>query len=336
MRTPLLTWPRALLAASVLVVAAPEQSHSDSEPGLHVRARADLANCLRHAADAFAAARGVEVAFEGGAAVPAQGVDVLVANSREATRAIEGGFADESASVVVGKVKRSGRERTVTALVLSAAPHPTVAAAFLEFLKGDAVRASFETCAGERAASAEGRAGLRSVGGDVHALNAPSGAFAQAVVDWWIPKCSAAYNHARYGDPQNVLGAPDAVNLGVKDEYNGITSLGQGGYVVVDMGHSVVDQPGDDIRVYQMTSNEPVTLYASDNATGPFRLIARQRECGERTPGIKANHCDFDLAEGQVSSARYFKIEDGEIYPCIAGGTATEGADIDAIEVLTP
>jgi hypothetical protein len=28
------------------------------------------------------------------------------------------------------------------------------------------------------------------------------------------------------------------------------------------------------------------------------------------------------------------KVEDGEIYPCLAGGTVTEGADIDAIEIL--
>jgi hypothetical protein len=326
---------RVLLAASLLVLAAPSRSHSDAEPGLHVRVRADLASCLRPLADAFAASRGMDVAFEAGAAVPADGVDVLVGNSREAARVIEGGLADESASVVVGRWRKEGRERTATALALSAAPHAAAAAAFLEALKSGDARASFERCAAEGGVSAEARSS-RSASGDVHALNAPTGQFAQSVVDWWIPKCSAAYNHARYGDPQNVLGAPDAVNLGAKDEYEGITSLGQGGYVIVDMGRSVVNQPGDDIRVYQMTSGEPVTLYGSDNATGPFVLIARQRECGERTPGIKANHCDFDLAEGQLTSARYLKIEDGEIYPCIAGGTATEGADIDAVEVLAP
>jgi hypothetical protein len=171
----------------------------------------------------------------------------------------------------------------------------------------------------------------------VQALSVPAGEFAQSVVDWWIPKCSAAYNVERYGDPENVLGRPDAFSSGVKDDYTGITSLGQGGYVIVDMGRSIPNRPGDDFRVYQTASGEPVTLYASDNAKGPFVLIARQRECGERTPGLKfSNHCDFDLAEGQLAQARYFKIEDGEIYPCIAGGTATEGADIDAVEVMAP
>jgi len=28
------------------------------------------------------------------------------------------------------------------------------------------------------------------------------------------------------------------------------------------------------------------------------------------------------------------KIEDGEIFPCLAAGSVTEGADIDAVELL--
>jgi len=36
-----------------------------------------------------------------------------------------------------------------------------------------------------------------------------------------------------------------------------------------------------------------------------------------------------------VAAARYLKIEDGEVYPCLAGGTVTEGADIDAVQVLS-
>ena len=56
--------------------------------------------------------------------------------------------------------------------------------------------------------------------------------------------------------------------------------------------------------------------------------------CGIRTPGLAANHCDFDLRVGGLSQARYLKVEDGEIYPCLAGGTITEGTDIDAVEVL--
>jgi hypothetical protein len=83
-----------------------------------------------------------------------------------------------------------------------------------------------------------------------------------------------------------------------------------------------------------MTSNEPVTLYASTSATGPFTLLGLRVPCGTRSTPIAANHCDFDLAAGGVAQARYLKVEDGELYPCLGGGTRTEGADIDAIQSL--
>jgi hypothetical protein len=157
--------------------------------------------------------------------------------------------------------------------------------------------------------------------------------YAQAVVDWWLPQCTLAHN--RYNDPAEVLGPPDAVNLGGVDNYQGFMSLGEGGYVTVDMGVTIVDGPGADIRVFQTTSNEPVTVYASTSPGGPFALIGLRVPCGVRTPGVFSNHCDFDLHDGGVTAARYLKIEDGEIYPCLAGGTVTEGADIDAVQVLS-
>ena len=83
------------------------------------------------------------------------------------------------------------------------------------------------------------------------------------------------------------------------------------------------------------TTGEPVSLYAGDAVSGPFRLVALRRPCGVRSPGIFSNHCDFDLAEAGLASARYLRIEDGELYPCLAGGTLTEGADIDAVELLS-
>jgi hypothetical protein len=114
-------------------------------------------------------------------------------------------------------------------------------------------------------------------------------------------------------------------------------SLGQGGYVTVDMGDTAVDGKGPDIRVYQVTGNEPVTLYAAASAQGPFNLVALREECGTRVPagaGPFERYCDFDLRDAGLTEARYLKVEDGEIYPCLAGGTITEGADIDAIEIL--
>ena len=157
--------------------------------------------------------------------------------------------------------------------------------------------------------------------------------YAQAVVDWWLPQCTLTHN--RYNDPAEVLGPPDAVNLGGVDNYQGFMSLGEGGYVTVDMGTTIGDGAGPDIRVFQTTSNEPVTVYASTAPDGPFTLIGLRVPCGVRTPGVFSNHCDFDLHDGGVAAARYLKIEDGEIYPCLAGGTVTEGADIDAVQVLS-
>ena len=106
--------------------------------------------------------------------------------------------------------------------------------------------------------------------------------------------------------------------------------------MTVDMGDTAVDGPGADIRVYQVTGNEPVTLYAATSAQGPFTLVALREDCGTRVPGADnwERYCNFNLRDAGMAEARYFKIEDGEIYPCLAGGTVTEGADIDAIEIL--
>jgi hypothetical protein len=161
---------------------------------------------------------------------------------------------------------------------------------------------------------------------------AESEIFALAVTDYWIPACSVAGDS--YNDPQQALGAPNAANLGGKDLYSGMVSLGQGGWLIVDMGQEIVDHAGYDLRVFQTTASEPVTVYAADNPSGPFTRIGLRVPCGYRSNGVYSHHCDFDLHDGGVAQARYFKIEDGEIYPCKAAGTKTEGADIDAVEAL--
>jgi hypothetical protein len=165
------------------------------------------------------------------------------------------------------------------------------------------------------------------------ATRAINGVFASAIIDYWEPACSLGENF--YVDPQAIIGPPDSVYLGTKDYYTGMMSLGQGGWVVLEMAQPVVDGPGPDVRVYQVTGDEPVTLYASNQPAGPWTLVGLRESCGLRSPGgIAANHCDFDLQGTGLPSALYLKIEDGEIYPCLAGTTHTEGADIDAVEAL--
>ncbi len=139
----------------------------------------------------------------------------------------------------------------------------------------------------------------------------------------------------RADDPREVLGPPNAISLGGKDQFLGFMSLGQGGYVTVDMGISAIDGPGADVRVFQTVSGEPVTLYAAGDPSGPFSLVGMRVPCGTRGGGNTYSfHCDFDLHDGGLGEARYFKIEDGEIYPCLRAGTISEGPDIDAVEIL--
>jgi hypothetical protein len=164
------------------------------------------------------------------------------------------------------------------------------------------------------------------------ATAAPAAApYAVSVVDYWLPDCSLRRN--RHNDPNEVVGSPDTVNLG-GGMYRGMMSLGQGGWVTVDMGATVVDGPGDDVRVYQATSTEEVTVYASSSPQGPFTLIGLREPCRNRSTGAFSNHCTFDLRTGGLSEARYLRVEDGEIYPCLSGDTVSEGADIDAVQAL--
>ena len=205
------------------------------------------------------------------------------------------------------------------AATVNGSPHLEEAAQLLQFLRGVEARRAFARCAGGPEP------------GPLMPEASGTARYAAGLVDWWLPACSLSRN--RYNDPQEVLGRPDAANTGGKDQYRGMMSLGQAGFVIVDMGEPVVDAAGPEIRVFQTTSSEPVALYAGSSATGPYVLLARQ-SCGVRTPGFFSNHCDFDLASGGLGSARYFKVEDGEIYPCLAGTTVSEGADIDAVEAL--
>jgi hypothetical protein len=213
----------------------------------------------------------------------------------------------------------------VTAVV-AGAPPPPGARALLTFLRTERARRLLAPCL-DAPETGAGQPQASSASG-------AQASYAQSVVDWWLPQCSLTHNG--YNDSSRVLGGPDAVKLAEKDDYRGIMSLGQGGYVTVDMGDTAVDGPGADIRVYQVTGNEPVTLYAATGAQGPFTLVALREDCGDRVTGFMPfeRSCDFDLRGAGLTEARYLKIEDGEIYPCLAGGTITEGADIDAIEIL--
>jgi hypothetical protein len=156
--------------------------------------------------------------------------------------------------------------------------------------------------------------------------------YAKSVVEWRVPACNLANNI--YNDPRDALGPPDSGGAG-PNNFFGFISLGYEGHVTVDMEGCTTDQPGPDVRVYQHVGQEPVTLYAGGTPSGPFQLLAYRQLCGTRVPGTPARrYCDFDLAAAEVQDARYFKVQDGELYPICPGDTPSEGADIDAVEIL--
>lgn len=190
------------------------------------------------------------------------------------------------------------------------------------------VTLSWSVAARSAAAQVESEsASFRTVAVECLAGRDPHG---KAVVDWFVPACSLAQNI--YNDPQEVLGPPDAGGT-APDQFHGFMSLGDKGYVTLDMEACAEDQPGPDVRVFQSVSKEAVTLYASGSPNGPFELLAHRETCGSVLPDVFSHYCDFDLSPTDLKEARYFKIEDGEQYPC-PGDTVTEGADIDAIQIL--
>jgi hypothetical protein len=226
------------------------------------------------------------------------------------------------------EVFTTGRNRTLASLTVPAGRSTTSAALTAPLPRGLSLgwRAVARSAAGEVASAA---ASFRLP--SVVCLSGRSG-YAQAVVDVRLPFCASFPNV--YNDPGQVLGPPDAGGFGPFNFF-GFLSLGDRGHVTVDMEACAVDGPGFDVRVYQAVGSEPVTLFAGGSAGGPFVLLEERKRCGERVAGSQAiRYCDFDLADGEVQEARYFKVEDGELFPCEMAGTPSEGADIDAVQIL--
>jgi hypothetical protein len=220
----------------------------------------------------------------------------------------------------------------VIATVSAPAGRGTTSAAFTDPLPRGLVlswRAVARSAAGSEVASA--RLTFRPPGVDCVAGRDP---YAKRVIDLFLTNCSRRRNS--YNDPGEVLGPPDAARIS-SDPFvgTGFLSLGEKGHVDVDMEVCATDTPGGDIRVWQTVSNEPVTLYVAGRPEGPYLLIGDRVRCGTRLGGGPfSGYCDFDLADGEIQEARYLRVEDGEHFPCQEADTDTEGADIDAVQVL--
>lgn len=146
----------------------------------------------------------------------------------------------------------------------------------------------------------------------------PGGRYASYGIDWSSPRqCSALL----LTDPTAALGPPDAA----MNPWRNFISLDDGGSVVLEMGATVIDQPGPDIRVYQYISTEPAEVLVGPTEVGPWYSLGATW-CGD--------WCDFDLAYAGVSYARYIKIRD----LASPGETCheTSGFDVDAVVWLHP
>lgn len=98
-------------------------------------------------------------------------------------------------------------------------------------------------------------------------------------------------------------------------------SLGKNGWVVLDMGDTIVNKPGDDLRVVEDDgTNEGYTVWAGATVDGPWVSL-----------GNGTGTTSFDL--GSVDKARYLKIKDSG-----SGSTTVPdaGVDVDAVENLHP
>ena len=160
----------------------------------------------------------------------------------------------------------------------------------------------------------------------------PGDPYAKTVVDLFLTECTQRTNRRALLDPRSVLGPPDA--QGTSDAtYSGILSLGQDGYVTVDMGVCIMDEQGPDLRVFQYIGNEAVGVDVSGSPDGPWVDLG-VKPCGDGGLPVSSNHCDFDLAGSGLKTARYVRVSDGENFPCEKAGTRSEGADIDAVQAL--
>ncbi len=124
-----------------------------------------------------------------------------------------------------------------------------------------------------------------------------------------------------FTDPYEALGPNNASGSGTTaDPYQGFVSLDYGGSLIVEMGETVIDGDGPDIRIYEYVSSEPLEVFVSPTEIGPWVSL------GVKWCGV---YCDFDLALAEMEYARFIQVKD--VYSLAGLCHSTSGPDIDAI-----
>ncbi|VAX19937.1 hypothetical protein MNBD_NITROSPINAE02-1365 [hydrothermal vent metagenome] len=125
-------------------------------------------------------------------------------------------------------------------------------------------------------------------------------------------------------DPNQALGSTDAGGyISNSKPGSGFVSLDWSGALTVEMGKTVRNGPGADIRVFEFVSSEWIEAFAGPSEIGPWHSMG-VRFCGDS--------CDFDLGRTGLNYARYIRIED--LMSPLSVCHATAGADIDAIKAI--
>ncbi|MFZ4520970.1 MAG: M14 family zinc carboxypeptidase [Bacteroidales bacterium] len=132
--------------------------------------------------------------------------------------------------------------------------------------------------------------------------------FAYKVASCRIP----GNNFGDEGFTPGALGRPDSIPY----------SLGRSGWIVLDMGDTIFNGPGNDFKIIQAgTVSKSFTVSAGNNIDGPFTAIGT----GTGTTG-------FDLAAVSINKARYLNIKDNGTGAASGPGA---GFNLDAVEMLT-
>ena len=147
------------------------------------------------------------------------------------------------------------------------------------------------------------------------------GCYAVEVLDFYQgPQTNGSPVAADRSDPNTALGEPDRSNAP-----GGFVSLGVGGYITLAFDGIIVDQPGNDIRIWE-------TSYAGDDCSGP-----------------NDEHADIELSMNGIDFVYVGTVcRDGEVDMADAGftfvsairitnsdNTATlDGYDVDGVEAI--
>lgn len=119
-------------------------------------------------------------------------------------------------------------------------------------------------------------------------------------------------NFGDEGYTPGALGAPDGVPY----------SLGRNGWIVLDMGDTIFDGPGADVKIIQSgTVNKSYTLSGGNNIDGPYTTI-----------GTGNGTASFDLNAALLTKVRYVYIKDNGSGAASGAGA---GFNLDAVEMLT-